>query len=115
MKIINRSAKLKRALRVRAKLVGTKERPRLSVTRSNQHLQAQLIDDTAGITLLGMSTRSLKTKGSKTEQAVALGDSLSKAAVEQGIKAVIFDRGSARYHGRVKAVADAARAGGLEF
>lgn len=108
-------ARTKRALRVRTNLAGTAVRPRLSVFRSNKNLSAQLIDDANHITLLGLSTTALKAKGTKGEQAAILGKAIAEAAGKKGIKTALFDRGSYRFHGRVKAVADAARAGGLKF
>lgn len=115
MKISNRTAREKRVLRVRSKLQGTALRPRLSVYRSNNNLQAQLIDDEKGVTLFGISTTTLKTSGTRLVQAAALGTALAKAALDKKIETVLFDRGANRYHGRVKAVAEAARAGGLKF
>ncbi|SRR3989344_6313870 len=115
MKIIKRTAKSKRALRVRAKLTGTADRPRLSVFRSNKNLLAQLIDDEKQLTILGLSSIKLKQSGNKTEQATALGKAIAEAAKAKGVETVIFDRGAYRFHGRVKAVAEAARAGGLNF
>ncbi len=111
-KQINRA---KRVLRVRSNLMGSAVRPRLSVFRSNQNLAVQLIDDEKHQTLLGLSTAGIKAKGTKLEQATALGQALAETAGKQGIKAAIFDRGAYRYHGRVKAVAEAARTGGLKF
>ncbi|GAF40078.1 LSU ribosomal protein L18p [Agrilactobacillus composti DSM 18527 = JCM 14202] len=107
----------KRHMRVRNKISGTAERPRLNVFRSNQHIYAQLIDDVAGVTLVSASTldKELDAKGTKTEQAVAVGALIAKRAEAKGFKDVVFDRGGYLYHGRVKALADAARENGLEF
>jgi large subunit ribosomal protein L18 len=107
----------KRHMRVRNKISGTAERPRLNVFRSNQHIYAQLIDDVAGVTLVSASTldKELDAKGTKTEQAVAVGALIAKRAEAKGLKDVVFDRGGYLYHGRVKALADAARENGLEF
>ena len=110
----------RRALRVRAKLRRTGDAPRLSVTRSLKHIQAQIIDDASGRTLAHVSTTgkaiSADLKGKKkTERAAFVGAELAKRAKAAGIERVIFDRGSARYHGRIKALAEAARAGGLKF
>lgn len=108
-----KETKQRRANRVRSRVSGTAERPRLSVHRSLKHLSAQLIDDEAGQTLLGMNDKAFK--GTKTEKALALGKALAEAAKGKKISAVGFDRSSYRYHGRVKALADGARAGGLQF
>jgi large subunit ribosomal protein L18 len=111
---INRSTNYrKRQLRVRENLMGTSVRPRLSVERTNQHVFAQLIDDTAHKTLAGLSTKNLK--GSKAEKALELGKLIAGKALEMKIDNIIFDRGAFRYHGRVKAVADGAREAGLKF
>ena len=108
----------RRHLRVRKKVGGTPERPRLVVFRSSKHIYAQLVDDTKGVTLFGASDRSegiaIEGKG-KTAKSFALGQLIAAKAKTQGITAVVFDRGGYRYHGRVKAVADGARKGGLEF
>ena len=107
--------KLRRHLRVRSKLSGTAKRPRLSVFRSNRGLYLQLIDDSKGSTLVSAHVKELKSKGTKAELASALGKLLAEKAQKAGIKEVVFDRGSYRYHGRIKAVADAAREQGLVF
>jgi len=103
--------------RVRAKLKGTASRPRLSVYRSSRYISAQLIDDERQRTIIGLHEKSLKLpeKLSKTEKAQKLGEVVAKKAKETGIKAVVFDRGPYRYHGRVKAFAEAARKSGLKF
>ncbi len=114
----NKAKVLKRALRrnrVRSVVNGTSIRPRLSVFRSNQHLYAQLIDDDAGKTLVATSSKDSKATGAKLKQAVALGTALAEKAKTAGITKVVFDRGGYRYHGRVKELADACRAAGLEF
>lgn len=90
-------------------------RLRLSVFRSDKHIYAQLIDDNQGHTVASASTLALKAGGSKMEQAAAVGKALAEAALAQGARRVTFDRGAYRYHGRVKALADGAREGGLEF
>ena len=104
--------------RQRNKLKGTTERPRLSVFRSNKSIYAQIIDDTSGQTLASCSSR-LKDLNlqplSKTEQSLAVGEKLAELAKAQGIETVVFDRGGYRYHGRVKALAEGARKGGLNF
>ena len=110
----------RRRLRVRKKVFGTPERPRLNVFRSLAHMYAQIIDDTRGITLVAASTLSPELKGTLTrtgnvEAARAVGELLAKKALEKGIRRVVFDRAGYLYHGRVKALAEGARAGGLEF
>lgn len=107
----------KRHKRIRRKISGNAECPRLSVYRSNNNIYAQVIDDVEGVTLASASTmdKDLKLEGTKTEQAGQVGELLAKRAVEAGIKEVSFDRGGYKYHGRVKALADAAREHGLEF
>ena len=107
---------MQRKLRISRKVRGTSEKPRLSVFRSNDHVYAQIIDDTMGQTLVGVSEKALgKITGNKTEKAKALGIEIAKAAVSKKIKAVVFDKGSYRYHGRIKALAEGAREGGLSF
>lgn len=91
------------------------DRLRLSVFRSARHIYAQVIDDTTGTTKAEASSKSLGLSGNKTEQAKAVGAALAERALAAGITKVVFDRGSFRYHGRVKALADGAREGGLEF
>lgn len=108
----------RRHLRVRKKVQGTPERPRLVVFRSAKHIYAQVVDDRAGRTLLGASDRSagVAPEGSgKTAKSYALGQFIATRAKAQGITQVVFDRGGFKYHGRIKAVADGARKGGLEF
>lgn len=110
----------KRRLRVRKKVVGTPERPRLNVFRSLKHIYAQIIDDTRGITLASASSLSPELKdslaiGSNREAAFAVGKLIAEKALKKGIKKVVFDRAGYLYHGRVKTLADAAREGGLEF
>lgn len=107
---------VKRRSRVRAKIKGTQERPRLSVFKSNRFIYAQLIDDKIGKVILGVSEKHIeKVSAKKTEKAKALGILLAEKAMEKKIKKVVFDRGSYIYHGRVKALAEGAREGGLEF
>lgn len=105
----------KRALRIRAKLTGTSERPRLSVFRSNKYTYAQAIDDSAGKTLVSASTRELKEGKTKSEKASSLGSLVAKKAKEAGIEAMVFDKGSYKYHGRVKNVAEALRESGIKI
>ncbi|MGO9776299.1 MAG: 50S ribosomal protein L18 [Terracidiphilus sp.] len=102
--------------RIRRKLAGTGDRPRLNVYRSLNHIYAQVIDDQKGETLVSASTLALKVKtGGNLAAAKEVGKAVAEMAVQQGIKKVVFDRGGYLYHGRVKALADAARAAGLEF
>jgi large subunit ribosomal protein L18 len=102
--------------RIRAKLSGTGARPRLNVYRSLSHIYAQVIDDQKGETLVSASTLALKLKtGGNVAAAKEIGKAVAEAAVKQGIKKVVFDRGGYLYHGRIKALADAAREAGLEF
>jgi large subunit ribosomal protein L18 len=102
--------------RIRAKLSGTGERPRLNVFRSLNHIYAQLIDDQKGETLAAASSLALKAKtGGNLAAAKEIGKAIAERAAEKGIKKVVFDRGGFLYHGRIKALADAAREGGLEF
>ncbi len=111
-----RQARIRRHKRVRKTLSGTAERPRLVVFRSNRGIEAQLIDDIAGKTLAASSSLGLKSfKGNKVDQAAEVGKTLAAAAKSAGIESAVFDRGGYLYHGRVKALADAAREGGLTF
>ena len=104
----------RRHLRVRKKVHGTSERPRLVIFRSLKHISAQIIDDVAGRTLLTVTSTELES-GKKTEKSLEVGKRLAERAKSAGITKVVFDRAGYRYHGRVKAVADGARKGGLEF
>jgi large subunit ribosomal protein L18 len=111
---------LRRRRHVRSKIVGTTERPRLTVFRSSKHIYAQLIDDLHGVTLAAASSRAKESKttlpyGGNIKAAQAVGTKIAEAAKSKGIAKVAFDRGHYRYHGRVKALADAARKGGLQF
>jgi large subunit ribosomal protein L18 len=115
-----REARLRRHIRVRKKVKGTAKRPRLAVYRSLEHIYAQVIDDTVGHTLVSASTidsevRKLLTGKKKTEEAQIVGRVVAERAKRAGIHKVVFDRGGNKYHGRVKALADAAREAGLEF
>ena len=108
----------KRHARVRTKLSGTAARPRLNVFRSNKHIYAQLIDDVNGVTLTSASTldKDLTVdSSSNTDAAVKVGELVAKRAVEKGVTEVVFDRGGYLYHGRIQALADAARENGLKF
>ena len=114
--LTTRQARERRHRRVRGKVVGSAERPRLVVFRSNRGIEAQLVDDLEGKTLAAASWLNLKSfKGSKSEQAAEVGKLLAANAKQAGVETVVFDRGGYLYHGRVKALADAAREGGLEF
>src|SRR5687767_1968869 len=109
--------KIKRAKshrKIRMRISGTKERPRLSVFRSAKHIYAQLIDDDAGKVLLSASDVKMK-KGKKLDHAIEVGKSIAKEAMAKKIEKVVFDRGGFVFHGRIKAVADGAREGGLKF
>lgn len=111
-----RASAERRQNRTRSRIRGTAERPRLTVFRSKAHMYAQVIDDTSGKTLASASDLALKLSGKKPmEAAEEIGTAVAKAATAAGVTAVVFDRGRYLYHGRVKALADAARAGGLQF
>jgi large subunit ribosomal protein L18 len=110
-----REARLRRHGRVRRRVVGTAERPRLAVFRSNRHIYAQIIDDAAGRTLAAATSVALSGEGDKRSDAQRVGAELARRAKQAGVSAVVFDRGGYRYHGRVQALADAAREGGLDF
>jgi large subunit ribosomal protein L18 len=108
--------KIQKIRRVRAKISGTKERPRLAVRRSNKNIYVQLINDVIGHTLVSASSFEIKNKkGNKTEIARLVGKLIAEKALKQGIKEVVFDRRFYKYHGRVKALAEGAREGGLKF
>lgn len=111
------SARKRRHVRVRARVSGNIQRPRLNVFRSNKHIYAQLIDDNNGETLVSASTleKDLQGTGGNVEGARKVGELIAQRAVEKGYKAIVFDRGGYLYHGRVQALADAAREAGLEF
>jgi large subunit ribosomal protein L18 len=115
-KLDRNKVRQKRHARIRNKISGTASRPRLSVFRSNANITAQLIDDVNGVTLASASSLDLKLEnGSNIAAAVAIGTEIANRAKKASITAVVFDRGGYLYHGRVKALADAARAAGLEF
>lgn len=102
--------------RIRQKLAGTTERPRLNVYRSLNHIYAQVIDDQKGVTLASASTLSAKQKtGGNVAAAREIGKAIAEKAIEKGVKQVVFDRGGFLYHGRIRALAEAAREAGLEF
>ena len=110
-------ARLRRHRRVRGKISGTAERPRLDVFRSSKHIYAQIIDDVAGVTLVSASTveKGFEGFGGNVEAANKVGKAIAEKALAKGIKTVVFDRGGFVYHGRVKALAEGAREGGLEL
>ena len=112
-----REARIRRHRRVRKKVRGTAERPRLAVFRSNKHISAQVIDDRTGRTLASASTHEadLRDGSGNSDAAAKVGTRLAERTKAAGIEAVVFDRGGNLYHGRIKALADAAREGGLEF
>ncbi|HLP56542.1 MAG TPA: 50S ribosomal protein L18 [Fluviicola sp.] len=112
---LNRRAKIKR--RIRKKISGTAQLPRLSVFRSNKQIYAQLIDDTNGVTLVAASSYNNKaaSKKNKVDQAAVVGKEIAEKAVKAGVESVVFDRNGYLYHGRVKSLADSAREGGLKF
>lgn len=117
---INRTARERRHLRIRKKVSGTTERPRLNVRRSLANLFIQIVDDTKGATLISVSTtdkdfKSVHAYGGNVKASSALGEVVAKKAKDKNIKRVVFDRGGYDYHGRIKAFAEAARKGGLEF
>jgi large subunit ribosomal protein L18 len=117
---LERVARLRRHGRVRKKVFGTTERPRLSIFRSANHIYAQIIDDVKGVTLASAATMDADTKakissGGNIDAAKAVGELVAKRALEKKIDKVVFDRGGFLYHGRVKALAEAAREAGLEF
>lgn len=114
LKVKNQREK-RRAKRTRANIFGTSEKPRFSVYRTNQYLYAQLIDDTSHKTLLSGSTRDIKDKDTKVNKSTTLGEALAKKAKDLGISQMVFDRGSYRYHGRVKSIAEALRTSGIKI
>src|SRR5262245_48331631 len=120
MKTTTREARVRRHFRVRKKVTGTPDRPRLNVYRSLEHIYAQVIDDVSGHTLVSASTLDSEVKKAidgkpKTEAAKVVGQVVAQRAKSAGIAKVVFDRGGFKYHGRIKALADGAREGGLEF
>ncbi|MEK7460861.1 MAG: 50S ribosomal protein L18 [Patescibacteria group bacterium] len=117
VRILTMQPRVRRHRRLRARLAGTSQRPRLAVFRSLRHISAQLIDDTLGETLLFASDSELtkKAKQTKSEQANAVGALIAEKASVKKITTIVFDRGGYRYHGRIKSLAEGARAGGLLF
>ncbi|UJF27041.1 50S ribosomal protein L18 [Planococcus sp. 107-1] len=117
-KLDKNASRKKRHARVRSKITGTAERPRLNVFRSNKYIYAQLIDDTNGVTLVSASSMEKDFTGESTgnlEAAAKIGETIAKRATEQGLNSIVFDRGGYLYHGRIKALAEAARENGLQF
>jgi len=113
-----RKNRIKRHKRIRAKIKGTSDIPRLSIFRSNRHLFAQIIDDSTGKTLVSSAIKSkVKSvlKGTKTELAGKIGETLAEKAIAAGISKIVFDRGGYKYHGRIKSLAEGLRKGGLKF
>jgi large subunit ribosomal protein L18 len=116
MSLSTRDARQRRHRRIRGKVVGSAERPRLAVARSNKRIYAQLIDDDRGHTLAAAGSHEAALRGlSKGDAAAEVGKLLAERAKEAGVERVVFDRGGYKYHGRVKSLADGAREGGLEF
>ena len=113
--VAKRAHKNRRRARIRRKIFGTAERPRLSVYRSNVHIYAQLIDDLEGHTLAAADTREVEGAENRTDAARKVGELIARKAVEAGIETAVFDRGGNMYHGRVAALAEGARTGGLKF
>ncbi|MEE1190107.1 MAG: 50S ribosomal protein L18 [Bacteroidales bacterium] len=109
--------RFKLKMRIRKKISGTSNRPRLTIFRSNKEIYAQLIDDEKGVTLVSASTmeKNFERKGTKTERAISVGKSVAERAKAIGVEAVVFDRNGYLYHGRVKSLADSARENGLKF
>jgi large subunit ribosomal protein L18 len=116
-KVDKKASREKRHLRVRKKVFGTVERPRLSVFKSEKNIYAQVIDDINGVTLVSASSleKDFSAKGGNKEGAKLVGETVAKKAIEKGINEVVFDRGGYIYHGRVKELAEAAREAGLQF
>ena len=116
-KMDRNAARLRRHTRVRGKISGTAEMPRLNVFRSSKHIYAQIIDDVAGVTLVSASSmdKGFEANGGNAEGAKAVGVAIAKKALEKNITTVVFDRGGYVYHGRVQALAEGAREGGLQF
>jgi large subunit ribosomal protein L18 len=112
---MNKEKRLRRKKRVRAKIFGTKERPRLSVFRTNQHFYAQIIDDEAGKTLVGVNSLQFKEKLTNKEKVMKVAEVLAEKAKEKGIRKIVFDRNGFSYKGRIKLFAEKLRSLGLEF
>ena len=110
----NLTGRARRKMRIRKKVRGTAQRPRLAVFRSAKHIYAQVIDDTQGVTIAHASSVAGPGAG-KVEAAKSVGDAVAKACIDKGVDQVVFDRGGYRYHGRVRALAESAREAGLKF
>jgi len=117
MALSKKDRRLRIKRRIRKTVVGTTEQPRLAVFRSNKEIYAQIINDTTGTTLVSASSKQkdIKAKGTKSDVAATVGKAIAEKAIKAGIKTISFDRGGYLYHGRVKALAEAAREGGLKF
>lgn len=113
--VLKRNKRLIRHGRVRSRVAGDDNRPRLAVFRSASHIYAQIINDLTGKTLAQASTRDVKSKTAKTDRSAEVGKLIASKAKEAGVTKVVYDRGGYRYHGRIKALAEAAREAGLEF
>jgi large subunit ribosomal protein L18 len=109
------TGRARRKLRIRKKVKGTSDRPRLSVFRSAKHIYAQVIDDVGGRTIAAASSIAPAADGSKIDAAKSVGSLVAKACIDKGVEQVVFDRGGYRYHGRVRALAESAREAGLKF
>ena len=109
------TGRTRRKLRIRKKVQGTAERPRLSVFRSAKHIYAQVIDDVGGQTIASASSIASNPDGSKVDAAKSVGNTVAKACIDKGVDQVVFDRSGYRYHGRVRALAESAREAGLKF
>lgn len=114
-KNIKKSKRVRRHAKIRSRMSGTKETPRLAVFKSNKYMYAQIIDDDKAQTIVAATSMELKGKSAKVAQATEVGKAVAKKAIEKGVKKVVFDRGGFAYTGRVKALADGAREGGLTF
>lgn len=115
MKITKTAARKRRHNRVRSKILGSSTRPRLVIFRSTTHNYAQIVDDKTGKVIVSSSDLKAKSKGTKTEKAKQVGEDIAKLALEKKVEEIVFDRNCYKYHGRVKALADGAREGGLKF
>jgi large subunit ribosomal protein L18 len=109
------TGRARRKLRIRKKVQGTAQRPRLAVFRSSKHIYAQVIDDAQGTTIAHASSVAAPGAGNKVDVAKSVGNAVAKACIDKGVEQVVFDRGGYRYHGRVRALAESAREAGLKF
>ena len=117
MLTVKKTKRKRRHQRIRGKIVGTADRPRLFVFKSNNHIYATIIDDASGSTLASASDKSVKNKvsGNNTQTSKLVGEEIAKVAIKAGYSSVVFDRGGYKYHGKVKALAESARSAGLKF